>query len=175
MNNIKVKIERLKNPTQDDVKDINILLPQQARLPRFLNLKELKRVTGQDFFHLYVARAKIGNRSSIVGMGSVIFYWVPTGLISFIEELTVDEHFRGLKIGLRLVQKLVDDAKKKKAKHITTYTNFDRLAANGVYQRLNFFKKEANLYRMNIFLPKPSSKRAVNEIIRLQKKRAALL
>ena len=151
-----IKIERLIKPVKGDVLDINELLVIQADKPHFLNLRELKRVSSQDCIELYAARLKIGKKNKIVGMASVVFYWVPTGLIAFIEEFTVNPDFQGRGIGKKLINILIASAKKKKAKHISTYTNPKRLAANAIYQKMGFFKKETNFYRINLFLPKPS-------------------
>ena len=172
---IKFKIERLIKSTAYDLRGINILLPQQADKPRLLNMAELKRVLDQKCIRMYVARTQIRGKTTIVGMGSVILYWVPTGLIAFIEELTVDEHFRGHKLGFRIVERLIKDAKESKAKHISTYTNPKRLAANAIYKKLGFFKKETNFYRINIHLPKPTAKKAINNILKYQKKYGHLL
>jgi len=155
------KLGKLTKPSADDLLGINRLLPYQAQRPRLLSLRELKRVVSQDCIETYVARVG-GN---IVGMASVIFYWVPTGLIAFIEEFTVDPNFQGRGIGSALIKKLIGRAKARRAKHISTYTNPKRIAANAVYQKLGFFKKETNFYRINLFLPKPSSKRAIKKVL----------
>lgn len=170
-----VFLEKLKNPTRKDVRDINILLPQQADKPHLLTLPGLKRVVRQDCISMYVARVTVGTQRPIVGMASVIFYRVPTGLIAFIEEFTVDEHFRGRKIGSRLIEQLIREAKVRKAKHISTYTNPARLAANAVYQKFGFFKKETNFYRINLFLPTPSGKKEIAKVAKYKEERARLL
>lgn len=167
-----IQIQRLLKPTIKDLACINMLLPLQADKPRLLKLNELKRVTGQDCIEMYVAREDALKGSPIVGMASVVFYWVPTGLISFIEEFTVDDNFQGRGIGKKLINALIASAKKKKAKHISTYTNPKRIAANAVYQKLEFFKKETCFYRINLFLPKPSVRKAVSKIEFLRKERA---
>jgi GNAT superfamily N-acetyltransferase len=159
-----MRIERLRNATKKDTNDINALLPAQADRPRFLKLNELKRILNQSCIETYVVRTKIGGNNAIVGMASVIFYYVPTGLIAFIEELTVYEAYRGHKLGIRLVEKLIGRAKARKAKHISTYTNPKRLAANAVYQKLGFFHKETNFYRINLILPKPSVKKEIERV-----------
>lgn len=168
---MRILIERLKKAVKKDVMDINALLPAQADRPHFLSLKELVRVLKQESIEMYVVRAKTGRENAIVGMASIVFYFVPTGLISFIEELTVDEAFRGQKLGARLVSKLIERAKVRKAKHISTYTNPKRIAANAVYQKLGFFRKETNFYRINLLLPKPSSKKAIANVLRYKKER----
>ena len=164
-------IERLTAPAPEDLREINVLLPQQADKPRLLTLKELARVASQQCLFMFVARTRIGERNAIVGMASLVLYAVPTGLIAFIEELTVDENFRGHKIGTKLIQKLIDTARRYRAKHISTYTNPKRAAANAVYRRLGFFRKETNFYRINLFLPKPSSPKEIEKIRAFQKSR----
>ncbi|TSC78282.1 MAG: streptothricin acetyltransferase [Parcubacteria group bacterium Gr01-1014_33] len=166
----RIKIEWLPHPTQNDVGDINMLLPQQADKPHLLTLRELKRVVNQECIRMAVARTSVGGRDAIVGMASLVLYWVPTGLIAFIEEFTVDEHFRGHGIGSQLIQKLIQTARAVRAKHISTYTNPKRIAANAVYQKFGFFQKETNFYRINLFLPKPSRAKKIQKILARRKK-----
>jgi len=79
----------------------------------------------------------------------------------------VDELFRGKGIGKKLIHKLIDIARKKKAKHISLYTNTKRVAANVMYQEMGFFKKDANYYRINLLLPKPARAKTIeNNIMR---------
>ncbi len=149
-----IKIEILKKPTAADLKDINALLPQIAQKPHLLSMRELKLVTNQDSCRLIVARDM--KESRIAGMSALTSVYVPTGLITTIEDVVVDEKYRGKGIGRKLTQKMIDVAKKGRAKHISLTTNPAREAANAMYQKMGFFKKETNYYRINLFLPKPT-------------------
>ena len=62
-----------------------------------------------------------------------------------------------------------NNARKKKAKHISLYTNPKRIAANAMYQEIGFFKKDTNYYRINLLLPKPTSVNALEKNISKRK------
>lgn len=161
-----ITIEILKRPTAKDVRDINILLPQIAQKPHFLSLGELKRITKQgDHCNVVIARAKVGKERPIVGMATVTLTDVPTGRVAMVEDVIIDEAFRGYGLGRKLIDKLIFIADKKKAKHISLYTNVARIAANAMYQKMGFFKKEANYYRINLLLPKPNTKKEITRVL----------
>lgn len=152
-----IKIEILKKPTGKDLRDINSLIPQIAQKPHLLSIKELKQVTDQEGCRLIIARDT--KESKIAGMSAVTLVYIPTGLIATIEDVVVDEKYRGMGIGRKLTQKMIDVAKQKRAKTISLTTNPAREAANAMYQKMGFFKKETNYYRINLFLPKPTEQK----------------
>jgi len=160
-----LKIEILSRPTKQDLEDINALLPQIAKQPHFLTLKELSMIIGQKSCRLVVARRKVNTKFMIVGMATVTLIYIPTGLIAVVEDVVVDENFRGLGIGKKLTQKLITIASERKAKHISLFTNPSRKAANAMYQKMGFFKKETNYYRINLYLPKPASQKEIKRLI----------
>jgi ribosomal protein S18 acetylase RimI-like enzyme len=159
-----IKIEILVKPTADDLRDINALLPQIAQRPHLLTLKELKKITAHKGVRVIAARKKIGQDWVIVGMSALTLVPILTGLIAAIEDVVVDERHRGEGIGRRLTEKMIALAKKTKAKTISLTTNPARVAANAMYQKLGFFKKDANYYRINLLLPPPSSAKELEKI-----------
>lgn len=161
----------LTRPTNRDRDDVNVLLPQIAKRPHFMTRAEFAKIVRQKNCRFAAARVRAGGRSAIVGVAFLAFTHIPTGLIAEIEDVVVDEHFRGRGIGRKLVQKLIDIAKRSRAKHVSLHTNPSRLAANALYQHMGFEKKETNFYRINLHLPKPASAR---EIRKLSEKRVFL-
>lgn len=159
------KIEVLIRPNKNDLQDLNALLPQIARRPHFLTLKELARITRQKSCRLVVARSKVSGRFRVVGTATVTLVYIPTGLVAIIEDVVVDGNFRGRGIGRKLIGKLINIARRRRAKHISLYTNRDRRAANKMYQDMRFFKKDVNYYRLNLFLPKPAAKKQIAELL----------
>ena len=149
-----IKVEILKKPTGEDLRGINLLIPQIAQKPHLLSMKELRRVTDQESCRLIIARDT--KESRIVGMSAVTLIYIPTGLIAAIEDVVVDEKYRGMGIGRKLTQKMINVAKQKRAKTISLTTNPAREAANAMYQKMGFLKKETNYYRINLYLPKPT-------------------
>lgn len=162
---MKIKIEILTRPTGKDLADINILLTQIAAQPHFLSVRELKRITSQKSCRLVVVRTRVGQRFTIVGMASLTLVYIPTGLIAVVEDVVVDEDFRGRGLGTKLTRKLIDIASWMKAKHIGLYTNPARAAANAMYQKMGFVKKDTNYYRINLFLPKPASAEEIRKML----------
>lgn len=153
-----IKIEFLTKPTTRDLKDINRLVPQIAEKPHLLSMKELKQVTDQkESCRIIVARdSKTGE---IAGMCALTLVRVMTGLLAMVEDVVVDNNYRGMGIGQMLTQKMIDVARTKRVKHISLTTNPAREAANAMYKKMGFFLKETNYYRINLFLPRPNLKK----------------
>lgn len=160
----KGKVGILTKPTARDLIDINALISQIAERPHLLTMRELKRIVDQKKnCRLVVMRDHIGKRIGIVGMATVTLTHIPTGLVALVEDVVVDEAFRGKGIGKKLIHALIAIAEKEKAKHISLYTNPKRAAANAMYQEIGFFKKETNYYRINLLLPKPATADALKK------------
>ena len=160
----KIMIEVLTFPIKNDLLNINALIPQIAKKPRLLSMAELKKIVDQkENCKIVVACASLGNEKPIVGMAVVTLTWIPTGgPIAMVEDVVVDESWRGLGIGEMLNKKLIEIARKAKAKHISLYTNKNRIAANKMYAKLGYQKLEdINFYRINFDFFKPSDPKKV--------------
>jgi ribosomal protein S18 acetylase RimI-like enzyme len=88
--------------------------------------------------------------NKIIGALTLIVYTVPTGIRSIIEDVIVDESARGKKIGEQLIVKAIEIAKQKGANNISLTSNPHRLAANQLYLKLGFTKRETNAYQMKL-------------------------
>jgi ribosomal protein S18 acetylase RimI-like enzyme len=96
---------------------------------------------------LMVARDGSGK---IVGALTLSVYRVPTGIRSIIEDVIVDGSARGQGIGEALMKYAIDLARQKGAKNISLTSNPLRLAANRLYVRVGFKKRETNAYQMKL-------------------------
>jgi ribosomal protein S18 acetylase RimI-like enzyme len=92
---------------------------------------------------LLVARADDG---SILGAASLTVYLVPTGVRAIIEDVIVDSSARGQGIGEALVTRCLELARGKGAPAVTLTSNPKREAANRLYQRMGFLRRETNAY-----------------------------
>ena len=92
---------------------------------------------------LLVSRADDG---SINGAATVTVYLVPTGIRAIIEDVIVDESARGQGLGEALVHRCLEIAREKGAPSVTLTSNPKREAANRLYQRMGFIKRETNAY-----------------------------
>lgn len=159
-----IDLEILSEPTSKDLEEIDSLIPQIAKEPHLLSLKELQKIINQkETCKVVVARASVRGKKSIVGVAVVTLRNVLTGLLADVEDVVVDESWRGEGIGRAINQKLIDIARNSGAKHISLYTNKARVVANAMYQQMGYKKLEdVNYYRINLFLPLSSNKEEID-------------
>ena len=93
---------------------------------------------------LMVARA---DNNQIVGALTLTVYRVPTGIRSIIEDVIVDTSARGQGIGDALMKYAINLAREKGAQNIALTSNPMREAANRLYLRVGFKKRETNAYQ----------------------------
>ncbi len=84
----------------------------------------------------------------IAGMLTVGTYLSPTGGKAWIEDVVVDEAFRGRGLGRLLVTHAMEFVKSRKIPLLMLTSSPARVAANRLYQTLGFERKETNVYRM---------------------------
>ncbi len=82
----------------------------------------------------------------IVGAASLTVYRVPTGIRAIIEDVIVDESARGRGIGEALVRRLLQLARDRGASGVALTSNPRREAANRLYLRMGFVRRETNSY-----------------------------
>jgi ribosomal protein S18 acetylase RimI-like enzyme len=86
----------------------------------------------------------------IVGSLTLATYRIPTGLKAIIEDVVVDEDARGLGIGESLSRAAIEEARRRGAKDVTLSSRPEREAANRLYVRIGFERRNTNVYRMTL-------------------------
>ena len=84
----------------------------------------------------------------IAGMLTVGIYHSPTGGKAWIEDVVVDEVFRGQGLSKLLVAHAIEFTKSQGIPSLMLTSNPKRIAANRLYQAMGFGRKETNVYRM---------------------------
>ena len=84
----------------------------------------------------------------IAGMLTVGTYCSPTGGKAWIEDVVVDESFRGQGLSKRLVDHAIQFVESRQIPLLMLTSNPKRIAANKLYQTMGFERKETNVYRM---------------------------
>ena len=84
----------------------------------------------------------------IAGMLTVGIYYSPTGGKAWIEDVVVDEAFRGKGLSKLLVAHAIEFTKSQQIPSLMLTSNPKRIAANKLYQKMGFERKETNVYRM---------------------------
>jgi len=87
------------------------------------------------------------DQGRIVGMLTLIVFRIPTGVRAWIEDVVVDETVRGRGVGEALSQEAVRRALDLGARTVELTSRPSREAANRLYQRLGFVRRDSNVYR----------------------------
>ena len=83
----------------------------------------------------------------VVGMLTLAIFLVPTGLRAWIEDVVVDERLRGAGVASELIRAAVDHAERQGARTVDLTSRPAREAANRLYVRLGFERRDTNVYR----------------------------
>ena len=85
-----------------------------------------------------------------IGMITLGHYLAPTGRKVWIEDVVIDNMFRGRGLGRKLVAHAIEYCKSQGIDTLMLTSNPKRVAANALYQSLGFERKETNVYKMNL-------------------------
>ena len=125
-------------------------------MQRFLNqLTTSPMVLTESMFHQLLASENshlffIIKDEQIAGMLTVGIYYSPTGGKAWIEDVVVDETFRGQGLSKQLVAHAIEFVKSQQIPLLMLTSNPKRIAANKLYQAMGFERKETNVYRMKL-------------------------
>jgi ribosomal protein S18 acetylase RimI-like enzyme len=112
--------------------------------PRTPTVADLRAMIESSSTTLFVARAADG---SIVGMLVLVVFRIPTGVRAWIEDVVVDRRFRGQGVGAALAKRALDRAISAGARTVELTSRPERVAANGLYRKLGFERRDTNVYR----------------------------
>jgi ribosomal protein S18 acetylase RimI-like enzyme len=84
---------------------------------------------------------------NIVGMLTLVLFRIPTGVRGIIEDVVIDEAYRKLGIADALTRDALARAEAAGARTVDLTSRPSREAANRLYQKLGFQKRESNVYR----------------------------
>jgi ribosomal protein S18 acetylase RimI-like enzyme len=138
-----VRVEELREVTDEVVGTFNRLLPQLSRSAPPLDRAALERIVGSDATTLLVARS--GGR--IAGTLSLVMFPIPTGTRAWIEDVIVDQDARGQGIGEALTVEALRLAEAAGARTVDLTSRASREAAGRLYERVGFKSRETRFYR----------------------------
>ncbi len=122
------------------------LIPQLSPSGLSPGREELAGIAASPATTLLVARDP-NQDDAIVGTLTLVLYRIPTGLHAWIEDVVVDEAARGQGVGEALCRAALAYAKTAGAYSVDLTSRPSREAANRLYQRMGFQKRDTNVYR----------------------------
>jgi ribosomal protein S18 acetylase RimI-like enzyme len=139
-----VVVEEADRVTPELVEAFARLVPQLSRSSSPPDEAELGEMTGAPGIHVLVARLGHG---PIIGSLTLVLFRIPTGRRAWIEDVVVDESARGRGVGEALSRRAIDMATAAGVRTVDLTSRPSREAANRLYQRLGFERRDTNVYR----------------------------
>jgi len=141
-----MKIGPLKKVTKETMRDINGLVKQLRRKGDVMSgsPKDLRDIVASKNAVLIVAQ----DGTRVAGMGTLYIQQKIGKRTAHIEDVVVDEAYRGQGLGKKIVQALIAAAKARRVGTIHLTSRPEREAANALYQKLGFTLKKTNPYTL---------------------------
>ncbi len=139
-----ITIEQVKKSSPDICNAIRSLTTQLDEDYKPLSDDDIKGMINSEGCFIFAARSQ----NKIVGMITLIIYRIPYTKKAVLEDVVVDEDFRGQGIGTKLIQTAIAKAKKTGAFIIDFTSRPNRESANRLYKKLGFKQRETNVYRL---------------------------
>ena len=141
-----VRIETVTEATPEVHDSLARLLPQLNSELLVPSMERLRELIADPAVTLLLAR----DGRDVVGTTTVIVYTTPFWIKARLDEVVVDEAARGKGVGAALVNAALDVARQKGAQVAELQSGVQREAANRLYPRLGFKRRETNVYRITL-------------------------
>jgi ribosomal protein S18 acetylase RimI-like enzyme len=143
---VSVEVEKAQFATIELLVGLNKLLPQLSESAPPLTTDDLDQLVHSEAATLFVAM----DGADVVGTLTLIVFAIPTGARAWIEDVVVDEHARGQGVGEGLTTAAIEEARLRGVRSIDLTSRPSREAANAMYVKLGFERRETNLYRYSL-------------------------
>jgi ribosomal protein S18 acetylase RimI-like enzyme len=138
-----ISVDKALSTSTELLTGLNSLLPQLSANARALTMSDVEAVIDADAATLFVA----SNNDVIVGTLTLVIFPIPSGLRGWIEDVVVDEGARGLGVGEALTKAALEEARRRGVRSLDLTSRSSREAANALYQKLGFERRDTNVYR----------------------------
>ncbi len=143
-----VTVEAATEVTPELVAALARLVPQLSSSASVPSEDEVAEMVASPATTLLVARA--GERATIVGTLTLVVFRIPTGVRAWIEDVVVDDAWRGKGVGEALSLHALELARAAGARTVDLTSRPTRAAANRLYRRLGFEPRDTNVYRHDL-------------------------
>jgi ribosomal protein S18 acetylase RimI-like enzyme len=142
----KIKVAAANRVDDELIAAFNRLVPQLSQSAVVPTPDRIREIVESPASTVLLARDG-RDKERIVGMLTLVVFRIPTGIRAWIEDVVVDEAVRGRGVGEALSQEAVRRAVASGARTIELTSRPSREAANRLYQRLGFVRRDSNVYR----------------------------
>ncbi|MFT3995678.1 MAG: GNAT family N-acetyltransferase [Dysgonomonas sp.] len=139
-----MQIEILSDVDNKTITAFNRLMQQLSSNYKPIAKEYLIDIINSSNIIIFVAK----ENETIIGSLSLVFYNIPTGMKAWVEDVVIDQSVRGKGVGKALIEQAIVYAKQSGASKLDLTSSPERVAANKLYQKLNFEKRETNVYRL---------------------------
>jgi len=143
---VEIQIETVSSVTDELVSAFERLVPQLSSSSPPPTREHLEHIVGSDSCSLLIAR----DGEQIVGSLTLVVFPIPTGARAWIEDVVVDSAARGKGVGEALNLRAIEIARAEGAVTVDLTSRPSREAANRLYQRIGFVKRDTNVYRYDL-------------------------
>lgn len=131
---------------QSEYEQFNTLLTELRPSSAHISVARWRKILGQKNLKVFTVK-ELGQ---IIGMAILRWHDLPTGRVGTVEDVVVAESYRRKGYGTKLVESMIKFAKKQKMAYIDLTSRPERAAANNLYQKLGWQKRETNVYRLTV-------------------------
>jgi ribosomal protein S18 acetylase RimI-like enzyme len=140
MNN--TQIEAVTEVTPELMEGMARLIPQLSPSATIPTAEEMRQILASPVVTLLVARTD----GALSGMLTLVVFRVATGMRGIIEDVVVDERYRGHGIAEQLTREALARAGAAGLRTVNLTSRPSREAANRLYERMGFERRETNAY-----------------------------
>lgn len=137
-------IEKIEQVENLDVTDINRLVGYLSSDCLNITKDYLESIVTKSDTSIFLAR----ENGEVLGTFSLVIYKIPTGIKASIEDVVVDLNARGKGVGEAMLRFAIDYASKMGVSKLDLTSKPERVAANNLYRKVGFRKRDTNIYRI---------------------------
>jgi ribosomal protein S18 acetylase RimI-like enzyme len=142
-----VKVEIFDGSPVELATALATLVPQLSKSSPAPSMVDVELMLASDAITQFVARDDL---DAIVGVATLAVFPIPTGRRAWIEDVIVDEAANGHGIGTALTEAMIERARELGCKTIDLTSRPSREAANHLYAKVGFQRRETNVYRLTL-------------------------
>jgi ribosomal protein S18 acetylase RimI-like enzyme len=129
-----------------DITEIKNLLRELRPDGKPVSLKQWRKILKQNDVKIFTAK----EGGKIIGMAILRWHDLPIGRVGAVEDVIVAKEHRGQGHGESMMKQIILFSKKRKIAYIDLTSRPERIAANQLYQKIGWKRRETNTYRLTL-------------------------